>query len=227
MNYMNYCTSLPMSNINMFSSRGGQKTGSARGMPATTRRGRDADEALPCGDGMADVNGVHKHALPLVVDLTGRTSIGHTGFVPASGQSGDPRLFVSTHDVRQHSGDVDVRHCMGGQSFVGSAGPDPRTSGFAPSISDRPGAAMRSQVTGSQRSTRHSRSSSIQRSPRNQRSQAGSDSHKQADPAAQRSNRSHRSPAGDSRRSPDPTSRGQRTNAGGPNPSGQEIAVGD
>jgi hypothetical protein len=70
-----------------------------------------------------------------------------------------------------------------------------------------------------------SRSSSIQRSPRNQRSQVGSDSHKQ-DPAVQRSNRGHQSTASDGQRSLDQTARGQRNNAGGPDPSGHEVAVG-
>jgi hypothetical protein len=92
-----------MSNMPMFFSREGLKTGSARGMPATTRRGRDADVALPCGDGMVSAERVHEYALPLDSDPTGRTSIGHTEFESTSGHTGDRGKIFSTQDVRQHS----------------------------------------------------------------------------------------------------------------------------
>jgi hypothetical protein len=194
-------------------------------MPATTHRGRDADEALPCGDGMVSAERVHEYALPFDSHSTGRISIGHTEFESTSGHTGDRGRIFSTQDARQHShpGGVEGRLSTGGLSMVSGSALSSRTSvpsGFTPVHTDRLGDDMRSQVTGSQRSTRHSRSSSNQRSPRNLQSQTGSDSHKRVDPDDQRSNRGHRSPASDSRRSSDPTVRKQRTNAettaGGP-----------
>jgi hypothetical protein len=234
-NYLNHCSNLPM--MNMFSSRGGLKTGSARGMPATTLRGEDAVEALSCGDGSDLGQRVHEQALPFDTYPTDRTSVDFAQFESTSGHAGDRGRIVAAQDTRQRSHVGSVEECLitGGQSQVGGSGGALR--GLTPVRADQSGDDMRSLGTGSQRSDRHSRSPLIQRSLSNQRSQVGPDSHKRGD-KDQRSNRGHKSPvtghrsavtghqspASDSRWSSDPTGRGRVETTAGGQASGQAVS---